>query len=108
MALVALLLVALLLTGGAYALFTQTSSDKASTASASDIEEGKKLFAANCATCRGMNAEGTMAGPGLICVGAVAVDFQVGTGRMPLQANGPQAWFKAPPLDDSQTSQLAA
>ena len=51
MALVALLLVGLLLTGGAYALFTQTSSAKADTASASDIEEGKKLFAANCATC---------------------------------------------------------
>ncbi|WP_220085874.1 c-type cytochrome, partial [Burkholderia multivorans] len=97
MALVVLLLVGLLLTGGAYALFTQTSSANASTtASASDIEEGKKLFAANCATCHGLNAEGTKAGPGLIGVGAAAVDFQVGTGRMPLQANGPQARVKEP------------
>ncbi|HJA60411.1 MULTISPECIES: cytochrome c [unclassified Brevibacterium] len=108
MALVALLLVALLLTGGAYALFTQTSSAKADTASASDIEEGKKLFAANCATCHGMNAEGSKAGPGLIGVGAAAVDFQVGTGRMPLQANGPQARVKEPQFDEEQTSQLAA
>ena len=108
MALVALLLVGLLLTGGAYALFTQTSSAKADTASASDIEEGKKLFAANCATCHGMNAEGTKAGPGLIGVGAAAVDFQVGTGRMPLQANGPQARVKEPQFDEEQTAQLAA
>lgn len=109
MALVVLLLVGLLLTGGAYALFTQTSSANASTAaSASDIGEGKKLFAANCATCHGLNAEGSKAGPGLIGVGAAAVDFQVGTGRMPLQANGPQARVKEPQFNDEQTAQLAA
>ncbi|WP_375294963.1 c-type cytochrome [Brevibacterium sp.] len=108
MALVVLLLVGLLLTGGAYALFTQTSSAKATTASASDIEGGKKLFAANCATCHGLNAEGTRNGPSLVGVGAAAVDFQVGTGRMPLQANGPQAPQKEPQFNDEQTAQLAA
>ncbi|WP_346035812.1 cytochrome bc1 complex diheme cytochrome c subunit [Brevibacterium picturae] len=108
MALVVLLLVGLLLTGGAYALFTQTSSAKAETASSSDIEEGQKLFVANCATCHGLSGEGSKAGPGLIGVGAAAVDFQVGTGRMPLQANGPQARAKEPQFNDEQTAQLAA
>ncbi len=51
---------------------------------------------------------GSKAGPGLIGVGAAAVDFQVGTGRMPLQANGPQARVKEPQFNDEQTAQLAA
>ena len=40
---------------------------------------------------RARRARAASAGPSLIGVGAAAVDFQVGTGRMPLQATGPQA-----------------
>jgi ubiquinol-cytochrome c reductase cytochrome c subunit len=41
-------------------------------------------------------------------VGAAAVDFQVGTGRMPMQMNGPQALEKPVQFNDEQTHQLAA
>ena len=41
-----------------------------------------------------MGASGSQAGPSLVGVGAAAVDFQVGTGRMPMQMNGPQAYKK--------------
>src|SRR5205085_7348238 len=41
-------------------------------------------------------------------VGAAAVDFQVGTGRMPLQAHGPEAPRKRPAYDEQQTLDLAA
>jgi len=100
----------LLLTGGLYAVATTVNEAKASTAefTASDTQEGQKLFEANCATCHGMGASGSQAGPSLVGVGAAAVDFQVGTGRMPMQMNGPQAYKKPAQFNDTQTHQLAA
>ena len=100
----------LLLTGGLYAVATTANEAKASTTSFSenDVEEGGKLFAANCATCHGMGAGGTQDGPSLVGVGAASVDFQVGTGRMPMQMNGPQAQQKPVQFNDEQTHQLAA
>ena len=53
---------------------------------------GSKLFLANCATCHGVQAPpARTAGPSLVGVGAASVDFQVGTGRMPLAAPDVQA-----------------
>src|SRR6478672_13177897 len=100
----------LLLTGGLYAVATTVNEAKASTAefTASDTQEGQKLFEANCATCHGMGASGSQAGPSLVGVGAAAVDFQVGTGRMPMQMNGPQAYKKPAQFNEEQTHQLAA
>jgi ubiquinol-cytochrome c reductase cytochrome c subunit len=104
------MVLALLLTGGLYAVATTTNEAKAQTETytAQDIEEGQKLFLANCSTCHGMEGAGTPSGPSLVGVGAAAVDFQVGTGRMPMQANGPQAPQKAPQFDAEETQQLAA
>jgi ubiquinol-cytochrome c reductase cytochrome c subunit len=107
---VALVLTGLLITGGAYALLTATSPANASvdTTSAQSISEGKKLFAANCATCHGLNLAGTSSGPSLVGVGAAAVDFQVGTGRMPLAQDAPQAVVKPPVFTNTETQQMAA
>ncbi|BDZ50472.1 cystathionine beta-lyase [Frondihabitans sucicola] len=111
LATVSLIVVGLLTTGGAYALFTSTATADTNTASStsqSQVNEGKKLFAANCATCHGMAASGSSAGPSLIGVGSAAVDFQVGTGRMPLAADGPQAEQKPVQFTNSQTQAMAA
>jgi ubiquinol-cytochrome c reductase cytochrome c subunit len=110
LAAIALLLMGLLVTGGLYAVATTVNQAKAQTTdySASDVEEGGKLFEANCATCHGMGASGTKDGPSLVGVGAAAVDFQVGTGRMPMQMNGPQAYEKPRQFNDEQTRQLSA
>jgi len=110
LAAIALLLMGLLVTGGLYAVATTVNQAKADTTtfSASDAQEGGKLFAANCATCHGMGASGTKDGPSLVGVGAAAVDFQVGTGRMPMQMNGPQAQEKPRQFNDQQTQELAA
>jgi ubiquinol-cytochrome c reductase cytochrome c subunit len=106
---VVLLLLALLVTGGLYAVLAPTSADASTpTASADDVAAGQKLFQANCATCHGRDASGTDSAPSLIGVGAAAVDFQVGTGRMPMQATGPQAPAKPVQFDDEQIAQLAA
>lgn len=110
LAVIALLLMGLLVTGGLYAVATTVNEAKASTTSysANDTAEGAKLFAANCATCHGMGASGTKDAPSLVGVGAAAVDFQVGTGRMPMQMNGPQAAAKPAQFNDQQTQQLSA
>jgi len=108
LATVALLALGLVFTGGAYAaLSSGTAQAEAEPTSQETIEQGKKLFQANCATCHGLEAQGTANGPSLIGVGAAAVDFQVGTGRMPMQMQGPQAQQKPPQFTDEQTKQLA-
>jgi ubiquinol-cytochrome c reductase cytochrome c subunit len=107
MAPVVLLMLALLVTGVVYAALVPTAA-QASAATEDDIAAGKALFTANCATCHGLNAEGRGDVPSLIGVGAAAVDFQVSTGRMPMQANGPQAPAKPPVFDADQIAQLAA
>ncbi|WP_417235058.1 c-type cytochrome [Arthrobacter sp.] len=110
LAAVALLLMGLLITGGLYAAASSVNEAQAATTtySASDVNEGNKLFVANCATCHGMRAEGSPSGPSLVGVGAAAVDFQVGTGRMPMQMQGPQAQAKPAQFNDEETKQLAA
>jgi ubiquinol-cytochrome c reductase cytochrome c subunit len=85
-----LILLGLVVTGVGYSVLAPKTAS-ATTASASQVEEGKKLFLANCATCHGLQAQGTKAGPSLAGVGAAAVDFQMGTGRMPMAAPAVQA-----------------
>lgn len=104
---VVLLVLALLVTGAVYAALTPTPAG-AAMATQTDVDAGKALFRANCATCHGVSAEGRGAVPTLVGVGAAAVDFQVSTGRMPMQATGPQAIAKPAQLDAEQTAQLAA
>jgi ubiquinol-cytochrome c reductase cytochrome c subunit len=106
---VALIAIGLLFTGGAYAAFsTSTASAEADMSSQQTIKEGEKLFASNCATCHGLSAQGSGTGPSLIGVGAASVDFQVGTGRMPMQMQGPQALKKPVQFTDEETAALAA
>ena len=85
-AVVLLMLVAL---GGGYAFLTGSGAAAApvSGPSSATIAKGADLFARNCATCHGLDAQGTSVAPSLIGVGAAAVDFQVSTGRMPAKQN---------------------
>lgn len=101
----------LALSGGGYAVATtavQNLAPKSEVASQAQIDAGEKLFLANCASCHGKNAEGTANAPSLIGVGAASVDFQVGTGRMPGQASGPQLQVKPVQFTEEQTAALAA
>ncbi len=100
----ALIGIGLLVTGGIYAgaSAAMAATEPASAASSLTVEDGKKLFQANCATCHGLNLEGTADGPSLYGVGELAVEFQVSTGRMPLQAQGPQAPQKPKQFTEDQ------
>ncbi|MBT1017848.1 c-type cytochrome [Canibacter sp. lx-72] len=109
LATVALIAFGLFTTGLAYTGFTQTSaSAEVDMNSPAAISEGQKLFAANCATCHGLNAEGSPDGPSLIGVGAASVHFQVGTGRMPLAYQGPQGMIKPVQFTEEQILQMSA
>lgn len=91
-AVVALLFLGLVGTGTAYAALVPRVTVEPDQVAAADAERGERLFLANCATCHGRNAEGNPpAGPSLVGVGLASVDFQMGTGRMPLAQPGVQA-----------------
>ena len=102
------LLFALATTGGLYAAFAPTSSAQADTSQSLAIEQGKKLFQVGCSSCHGLNGQGTKDGPTLVGVGGAAVDFQVGTGRMPAQQPGPQIPSKKVIYSQAEIDQLAA
>ena len=99
----ALIGIGLLITGGVYAGASAAMASTADTsvASALTVEDGKKLFQANCATCHGLNLQGSSEGPALYGVGELAVEFQVSTGRMPLQASAPRATSPWPSIVSS-------
>ncbi|MFJ8190411.1 c-type cytochrome [Streptomyces sp. NPDC096094] len=103
------LLLALACTGGLYAAFAPADKAQADeTAQSLAIDEGKKLYAVGCATCHGTGGQGTTDGPSLVGVGAAAVDFQVGTGRMPAQQPGAQVPEKPVVYSQAEIDQLAA
>ncbi|WP_246222665.1 c-type cytochrome [Phytoactinopolyspora limicola] len=117
LAAVTVLLVVLLTCGTAYAAFTpstQSPLGQATVSQSTQIEEGRQLFAIGCASCHGLNGEGeirddgTVLGPSLVGVGAASVDFQVGTGRMPMAAPGAQAPVKPVAYSDEQIAAMAA
>ncbi|RSS45376.1 c-type cytochrome [Streptomyces sp. WAC08241] len=109
LAAVVVLLLALAATGGLYAAFAPAGTAKADeTAQSLAIEEGKKLYSVGCASCHGTGGQGTSDGPSLVGVGSAAVDFQVGTGRMPAQQPGAQVPKKKNIYSQAEIDQLAA
>lgn len=109
MAAFVVLLIALTLSGGLYAAFAPAEKAQADdTAQSLAIEEGKKLYSVGCASCHGTGGEGSHNGPSLVGVGAAAVDFQVGTGRMPAATSqGPQVPRKKNIYSQTQIDQIA-
>lgn len=94
---------------GLYAAFAPASKAQADeTAQSLAIDEGKKLFSVGCASCHGTGGQGTSDGPSLVGVGSAAVDFQVGTGRMPAQQPGAQVPRKKVVYTQAEIDQLAA
>jgi ubiquinol-cytochrome c reductase cytochrome c subunit len=105
------LFLALGLLGSVYAAVGSNRATAAagSTADAEKLAEGQKLFQSSCSSCHGMQGQGVQgSGPSLIGVGEAAVDFQVGTGRMPAQQIGPQAPSKPLAFNQEEIDALAA
>jgi ubiquinol-cytochrome c reductase cytochrome c subunit len=105
---VARMAVALALAGGLYTAFAPGLAAEDTPKLSDAAQEGKALFDTSCVTCHGPYGQGVEGrGPSLIGVGAAAVEFQVGTGRMPMARQEAQAQRKPPKFTDDQTRQLA-
>ncbi|RBJ11605.1 cytochrome C [Micromonospora provocatoris] len=103
------LVVALLLAGGVHALFAPSARAQEEPRLSAAAAEGEALFEVGCITCHGRSAGGVEGrGPSLINVGGASVEFQVGTGRMPLARQEAQAQRKPPQYSDEEVRQLAA
>ena len=104
-----LLLLALLAIGTTFSVASATTAAETTSADRSlQIEEGRQIFLKGCSSCHGLNAEGAQIAPSLIGVGAASVDFQVGTGRMPMADMSTQAMRKEPLYNAEETAALAA
>jgi ubiquinol-cytochrome c reductase cytochrome c subunit len=107
-------LLGLVVTAALYSAFRPAVASQSGKTDSELIAQGRKLFTVGCSSCHGLNGEGVVTkgdsdyGPPLIGVGAAAVDFQVGTGRMPFQQPGTQAPVKPKTYSDDEVSALAA
>ncbi|MEY3650166.1 MAG: hypothetical protein RL370_869 [Actinomycetota bacterium] len=104
-----LLIFALFAIGTTFSVASATVTETQSVFDRSaSIEEGKQIFLKGCSSCHGLNAEGASIAPSLIGVGAASVDFQVGTGRMPMADMSTQAMRKPRVYNEEETAALAA
>lgn len=108
------MLLGLVAIGALYSAFRPAVADTSAKADNELIAEGRQLYVVGCSSCHGLNAEGIVTksgnnnGPPLVGVGAAAVDFQVGTGRMPMQLPDTQAPDKHSVYDTAEVRALAA
>jgi ubiquinol-cytochrome c reductase cytochrome c subunit len=106
--LAAVLLLAAVLTGAGLVHAAMQSAAGAATRPVSAAQPpgeqdlaGRELFLRNCAWCHGQDGAGSQYGPSLVGVGAASADFQLSTGRMPLESEradperGPPAFSPA-------------
>ncbi|MFC4064125.1 cytochrome bc1 complex diheme cytochrome c subunit, partial [Actinoplanes subglobosus] len=101
------MLAALVLAGGVYTAFTPGAFAEDNVQLSAAGREGKALYDTSCISCHGRDGQGVKdRGPSLIGVGSASVEFQVGTGRMPMTRQEAQAEQKPPQFDDAQTEQL--
>lgn len=107
---VAVLLGALTIVGGSYALIAPSSGADSSTVSPEEAAtQGRQLYETSCITCHGANLQGVSGrGPSLIGVGSAATYFQVSTGRMPAAMQGAYNERKEAHFTDEETRYLAA
>jgi ubiquinol-cytochrome c reductase cytochrome c subunit len=98
----------LVVVGVLYSALSGGGASAAAPANAStSIAEGKSLFGLSCATCHGIDAQGTSQAPSLVGAGAAAVDFQMSTGRMPAKEQGAEMPRKPTDFTQQQIYDIA-
>jgi quinol---cytochrome-c reductase cytochrome c subunit len=69
---------------------------------------GQDLFEESCASCHGIDGRGSEYGPSLQTAGAAATDFELRTGRMPLQDPDAQTMRKPPAFSADEIELIVA
>jgi ubiquinol-cytochrome c reductase cytochrome c subunit len=98
----------LLVAGALYGVLATGPASAAPGQASASPANGRSLFIQSCATCHGINAQGTAQAPSLIGAGAAAVDFQMSTGRMPAKEPGAENDRKPVTFTPQQISDIAA
>ncbi|MFD0823313.1 c-type cytochrome, partial [Micromonospora zhanjiangensis] len=80
----------------------------AAPAPGTDLARGRQLYEQSCGSCHGPVGQGSQRGPSLVGVGPADVDFQVGTGRMPLSQEAPQPMHRDPVFTPEETRDIVA
>ena len=109
-------LIAALAVGAAVVSFTPSFARPGGTAPTASggpdrklIERGQSLFAEGCSSCHGFDARGVPdQGPSLRRVGALAADFYLRTGRMPLSYPGEEPSRAEPRYSNRQIEAIVA
>jgi ubiquinol-cytochrome c reductase cytochrome c subunit len=93
----------------AIALLAASVPPSAAAADQSEIDQGRTMFVDRCSSCHGTDAMGVKhMGPSLEGVGALAADFMLSTGRMPLAAPNMQPIRSDPSFTDADIRRLVA
>jgi ubiquinol-cytochrome c reductase cytochrome c subunit len=99
----------LVVAGVLYSTFSGGGASAAAPAQGStQIAQGHSLFLDSCASCHGLDAQGTAEAPSLIGAGSAAVDFQMSTGRMPAKELGAENDRKPTTFTQDQIHDIAA
>jgi ubiquinol-cytochrome c reductase cytochrome c subunit len=83
------------------------ASAAAPSQASTSIAQGKSLFIESCASCHGLDAQGTSQAPSLVGAGAAAVDFQMSTGRMPAKESSAENERKPTTFTQQQIYDIA-
>ncbi len=87
---------------------THTYASVAAPPPADRIKVGGELYAVRCISCHGAQLRGTPMAPGLTGAGAADVDFELSTGRMPLEVPGTEPMRGPPSYPRPQIDALIA
>jgi ubiquinol-cytochrome c reductase cytochrome c subunit len=98
----------LVVAGALYAVLAGGPASAAPGQASASPANGRSLFIESCATCHGINAQGTAQAPALTGAGAAAVDFQMSTGRMPAKETGAENDRKPVTFSPQQIADIAA
>jgi ubiquinol-cytochrome c reductase cytochrome c subunit len=104
----AVIVLALGTIGVLYAAVAPSGRATSNSSQADLIARGNQLFLQGCSSCHGLQGQGSSLAPSLVGVGAAAVDFQVGTGRMPLALRAAQPDAKTPKYNQADIDAMAA
>jgi ubiquinol-cytochrome c reductase cytochrome c subunit len=98
----------LVVAGVLYGVLSGGGASAAPAQASASVANGRSLFIQSCATCHGIDAQGTSQAPSLIGAGAAAVDFQMSTGRMPAKEIGAENERKPSDFSQAQIYDIAA